>query len=636
MREAGLAAVVLLSAAIDPPGAAAAEIGRLADLPLNDLADIEVTSVSKSAELLRAAPSAIYVITHDEIQRSGATSIAEALRLAPNLQIAQYTSSNYIVGARGFGGAQEAQNFSNKMLILIDGRSVYSPLYSGVYLDTQDLLMEDIDRIEVISGPGATLWGANAMNGVINVITRPAYLTQENLVNTAAGTHARIVSGRFAKRPTADLAYRIYGKAFERDAMELADGSDAGDDWRKVQGGFRVDWTGAEDSITVQGDIYGATLEQRARHDVEADGHNVLGRWQHRTTHSEWQLQAYYDRTTRDQPVDGAGFDLDTFDLEIQQRIDLGTSHRIVWGAGGRWHDYDIRGSEALKFEPSRRSLSLANVFAQDTFALTSALDLTIGLKLENGPFDDWEALPDLRLAWRPSEEHLVWAAASRAIRAATPFDVDVREIDLASGMLFVVGNPDFEPEQVDAYQLGYRGLISPDVSISVSTFYNVHDNLRTIEPDPATLIPLTWDNLMEGTTYGLEVWAKWQVNERWRLAPGVRLLRKRLEFKPGASRLLGLSQAGNDPRSQGLLTSSIDLSSDVTFDATLRYVDDLPDPALPSYTELNASLHWRATEHIELSITGLNLLDSRHQEYPGQDGHWIRRSILAKARWQF
>ncbi len=447
VRFGGVCTGVLIAAS------ATAQVTSLADLPLAELGDIEVTSVSKSAELLRAAPSAIYVITHDEIRRSGVTSISEALRLAPNLQITQYTSSNHIVGARGFGGAQEAQNFSNKLLILIDGRSVYSPLYSGVYLDVQDVLMDDIDRIEVISGPGATLWGANAMNGVINIITRPAYLTQENLVSATAGTHERNVSARYAAKRSPELAYRVYAKAFERNAMELADGRDAGDDWRKVQAGVRMDWVGAADTVTVQGDAYGATLEQLARNDVSADGANLLGRWQHRTARSEWQVQAYYDWTERDQPVDGAGFDLKTYDIELQQRIDLGASHRLVWGAGARWHDYQIRNGVALRFEPSQRNTSLTAIFAQDTIALTETLDLTLGLKLENGPFEDWEPLPDVRLAWRLSDSHMLWAAASRALRSATPFDVDV--VEILEGVEFLVGNPDFQPEQVDSYQLG-------------------------------------------------------------------------------------------------------------------------------------------------------------------------------------
>lgn len=614
---------------------AAAQIETLADISLEQLGNLEVTSVSKSAEALRGAPSSIYVITRDEIVRSGATSIPEALRLAPNLQITQYSSSNYVAAARGFGGAPDAQNFSNKLLVLIDGRSVYTPLYSGVYFDMQDVVMEDIDRIEVISGPGATLWGANAMNGVINIITRPADLTTGGFAAASGGNVERNVSARFGNTASDALAYRVYGKAFEREAMELESGTSARDDWRKIQGGFRVDWSGPYDSITAQGDVYRGELEQPDVSDVDLKGTNVLARWQHRTPRSDIQLQAYHDRTERSQPIDGAAFVLRTYDIELQQRIDAGRRHRVVWGLGSRWHDYEIEGSQSLLFEPAGRSISLANVFVQDTIALTARLDLTLGWKFEDAPFSGWESLPDLRLAWRLSDDHLLWVAASRAIRAPTPFDRDV--IERLNGMTFLVGNASFQPEEVEAFQLGYRGQPLAKLALSISSFYNVHDDLRTVEwGAPPTLLPLTWDNNMEGETYGLEAWAKWQVREWWRLSPGVRILRTSLELEPGTIPLLGLEQAGNDPRWQGLLTSSMDLPQGLTFDATLRYVDDLPAPALPSYHELNAALTWHMNDRLTIVLSGLNLLDSSHQEYPAPAGQWIRRSVLATARVRF
>ena len=613
----------------------AADVEKLADLSLEQLANAEVTSVSKSAEMLRNAPSSIYVITQDEIRRSGVTTIPDALRLAPNLYLAQYTSNNYIAGARGFAGAQEAQNFSNKLLILIDGRSVYSPLYSGVYLDAQDVLMGDIDRIEVISGPGATLWGANAMNGVINIITRPAYLTEGTAIVAAAGTDERSASIRFGNNASRELAYRIYAKGFERDAMELQDGSSAGDQWHRGQVGFRMDWADANDAFTAQGDAYTGDIHQHSMNNVEVSGHNLLGRWKRHTHSGEWQVQAYVDRSERAQPVDGVAFDLHSYDLEIQQQLQLGNAHQLIWGFGSRRHEYKITNSPQLLFIPAERDLSLHNIFVEDTISLTEALKLTLGVKLEDSAFSGWVPMPDIRLAWRFAPDHLLWTAASRAIRSATPFDVDV--VERPDGVTdFLIGNPDFDPEQVDAYQLGYRGQLLTDLWVSVSAFYNVHDDLRTIEPAPGAFIPLRWDNLMEGETYGFELWGKWQITDWWRLSPGVRVLRKRLEFSPGASQLLGLAQSGNDPRSQALLTSSMDLPRNLTLDASLRYVDNLPSPSLPSYHELNMSLAWRATQNLEISITGFNLLDSQHQEYVAPAGAWIRRSVLARARWHF
>lgn len=607
---------------------------RLADLSLQQLSDVEVTSVSKSSELLRLAPASIYVITQDEIARAGVTSIAEALRLAPNLQISQYSSSRYVAGARGFAGAQEAQNFSNKLLILIDGRSVYSPLYSGVYLDVQDVLMEDIDRIEVISGPGATLWGANAMHGVINIITLPAYLTDESIVSVGAGNLERTASARYGAKANDALAFRVYGKAFEREATELADGSSAQDEWNKAQGGFRLDWAGADDTLTTQADVYRGDQGQPGLHDVRIEGANVLGRWQHRNARSEWQVQGYYDYTKRAEPSGGAAFRLHTFDLEMQQRSEWG-SHRLIWGAGARVHRYEIENTTGLAFEPPERTMTQANLFLQDTLALTDSLDLSLGMKAERDPFSAWNALPDVRLAWRATPKSLLWVAASRAIRSPTPFDRDV--IERLDGQVFLTGNDQFEPERVDTLEVGYRTEATERLTLSASAFYNVYEDLRTIEPASSMqFLPLRWGNRMEGDTYGLEAWGKWQVADWWRLSPGVRLLRQRLEFSAGASGLLGLAQAGNDPKSQALLTSAMDLGSSVSLDVTVRYVDSLPEPQLASYTELNASLGWRAGRNFHATLSGSNLLDSRHLEYPATSGQFIRRSVLAQLRWNF
>ena len=623
----------ILSVAVSSTAHGALGMERLTELSLAELSDIEVTSVSKSAEPLREAPASIYVITHDEIVRAGVPSIAEALRLAPNLHISQYSSNTYIAGARGFAGAQEAQNFSNKLLILIDGRSVYSPLYSGVYLDVQDVLLEDVDRIEVISGPGATLWGANAMNGVINIITRPAYLTDGAVAKIAIGNQETIAGGRFGDKVGENGAYRVYVKAFERDEMELASGAGAADDWNKLQAGFRSDWTGAQDTVTAQGDFYQGHQNVPGPGQGEFEGANVVGRWTHRRDADEFQLQGYYDYTKRAAPPGGVAFSLNTFDVELQHSLQRG-AHRLIWGAGARFHDYEITNSEALSFDPSSDTLLLANVFAEDTISLTPSVDFTVGLKAERDPFSGWNPLPDLRLAWKVNERAFAWVAASRAIRSPTPFDSDV--VEKLGGVVFLTGNDAFEPEQVNAFEVGYRVQPTDDLSITASVFYNVYDDLRTIEPSPGTVLPLRWGNLMEGHTYGFEAWAKWQVTDNWRIAPGVRMLKKDLEFADGASGLVGLSQSGNDPRNQALLTSSLNLTPRVSIDATLRYVDALPEPHLDSYTELNAAIVWHAWEKLDVALSGTNLLDSRHLEYPEPSGEYIRRSVLAHARWRF
>ncbi len=594
-----------------------------------------MTSVSKAADSLSQAPAAIYVITHDQIQRSGVTSIPDALRLAPNLQVTQLSASNYVVTARGFGGNPQAQNFSNKMLMLIDGRSVYTPLFSGIYLDAQDVLMQDIDRIEVISGPGATLWGANAVNGVINIITRPAYLTEGALASVGAGNLEQNISARYGSKIGANASFRVYGKAFGRGSLELPDGASAADSWHKVQAGGRLDRTFDTDALTVQGDAYRAIENELGNPGQIIAGANVLARWTHPTERSEFQVQTYFDQTQRAAPVGGTAFVLHTYDLQIQQTVALGSFNRLVWGAGERINSYGITNSASLLFVPEHRTLTLGNVFAQDTLDIGDSLKLTAGLKWENDPYSGGQFQPDGRLAWSLGANTLLWAAASRAVRSPTPFDVDV--VEKFGTFVALTGKPDFRPERVAAYEVGYRSQPASMLSVSLSAFYNIYDDLRTIEVSPATgFFPLQWGNLMKGYTYGFEMWANWQATPWWRLSPGFRTLQKRLQFKPGASGVLGVAEAGVDPSGQFSLTSAMDISPTLNWDATLRYVGALPDPALESYYELSTRIGWRPSRNFELSLTGNNLLHARHQEFASPYGEFINRSVMATAQWQF
>ncbi len=626
---AAIAAAILGAAEVH----GAEPIEALSRMSLEELANVEITSVSKSAELLRSAPAAIYVITHDDILRSGATSLPEVLRLAPNLRATQLTASNYTATARGFGGNPDAQSFANKLLILIDGRSAYTPLYSGIYLDAQDVVMDDVERIEVISGPGATLWGANAMNGVINIITRSARQTNGSLLDAGVGNQEQNFSARYGGKFNDETAYRVYSKAFHRDALERIDRSSARDGWGKAQGGFRLDWARAADAVTVQGDIYRGTQNQPDLHESSMFGANALTRWQHRTDRSELQAQVYYDQTERSAPAGGVAFVLRTYDVQIQQSIAVGSAHKLVWGVGERVNSYDITNSATLLFMPSSRALTLANLFAQDTVALGQRVKLTLGVKLEDDPYSGWAFLPDARVSWELSGQAVLWAASSRAIRSPTPFDADV--VEKLGGMVFLTGNPQFRPERVSAYEIGYRSQPASVVSLSISGYYNVYDDLRTIEPASSTVfLPLHWGNLMAGDTYGLEAWADWQVLPGWRLSPGLRTLHKDLHFKSGASALLGVAQAGDDPTFQASLKSSMDFPHHMTFDAAVRYVGALPSPALPAYYEMTARFGWRVAKSLELSLSGFNLLHSRHLEFPAPDGEAIGRSVIVEARW--
>ena len=601
---------------------------------IEDLAKVEVSTPSKASDPIRRVAASVYVITHEDIARSGAVTIPEALRLAPNLNVVQVSASSYTVSMRGFGGNPDAQNFANKILMLIDGRSVYSPLFSGIYHDAQDLVMDDIERIEVLSGPGATLWGANAMNGVINIITRSAYVTDGTLVKIAAGNSERSAAARHGAKGDGDSAYRVYGKVFAHSALDLADGSGGQDDWYRSQAGARYDWSGTRSSATVQGDVYRGVQSQPGGGSGSIAGGNVIGRWRRHSDRSDLQLQAYIDQTQRTAPADGVAFVLHTYDVEMQQRLALGARHDFIWGGGERVTSYSIHNSSTLMFEPDERQMSLGNVFAQDSIALDDRLTLTGGIKFEDDPFSGWTAQPDLRINWAANERLDLWASAARAVRSPTPFDVDV--VEKLGTTTFLTGYTLFRPERVSTYELGYRGQPSERFSMAATAFYNEYTDLRTIETASDTVfLPLHWGNRMHGNTYGVEAWADWQVLDWWRLSPSFTLLRKRLRYDTGASGLLGLAEAGDDPREQAMLKSSMDLGPRIALDASLRYVGALPEPALPSYVELNVRVGWRASAHFDVSLNGWNLLHDHHMEFAAPTGESIGRMAALEARWR-
>jgi iron complex outermembrane receptor protein len=637
LAAVAMAALALSGGAIADaagPGEAPPGSGDLSRMTLTELANIEVSSVSKATEALQRAPASIYVITHEDILRSAATNIPEVLRLAPNLLVTQTTSSSYTISARGLGGNPTAQNFSNKLLILIDGRSVYTPLFSGIYANTLDVMLEDVDRIEVISGVGATLWGANAMNGVINIITRASYLTQGSFLDAGAGNQVQAAGARYGGRINGDSTFRVYGFGFHRGALEEADGSTAHDGWSKGQGGFRSDWSTDRDSVTVQGDLYRGSENVADNSDSLLIGGNVLARYEHHGAISDFQAQAYFDQTEQFGPAGEVGFVVHTYDLTLQQTIAAGEYQRIVLGGGERVYSYGITNSASLLFEPPSHALTLGNAFIQDTVALTNRLNAVLGIKMEDDPFAGWTPLPDARLSWSFNDHATMWAAASRAVRSPTPFDNEV--VEKLGSLTYLQANTRFKPEEVIAYELGTRAQPSAEFSLSVAAFYNVYNDLRTIEPAATAFIPLYWGNLMHGDTYGIDAWGHWQVTDWWRLSPGVTWVRERLSFKAGASQLLGLAQAGDDPSSHATLTSSMNFQHRVSFDASLRYVGALPDPSLPHYYAFDARVGWQATETVDLSVSGTNLLHARHTEFPPPNGEQITRSALAEVRWKF
>jgi iron complex outermembrane recepter protein len=629
--------VILATIQVLPAMAAAEGSGTidLTQMSLTDLAKVQVTSVSKTSESLQRASATVYVITHEDIDRSGVTSIPEALRLAPNLLVTQTSSSAYVISARGFSGNPTAQSFSNKLLILIDGRSVYTPLFSGIYANTLDLLLEDVDRIEVISGVGATLWGANAMNGVINIITRSSTLTQGTWFHVGGGNQEQFGEVRVGGRINPEATFRVYALGFHREAMERVDRSSAGDGWSKGQAGFRADWTTDQDSLTIQGDFYRGNEHILNSPDGSLLGANVLALYRHTGDVSETQLQLYVDQTEQFGPAGGTAFVVHTYDAEFQQAINLGARHRLVWGGGQRLNRYSITNSPTLLFSPNRRNLRLGNLFIQDTFAVSDSLSAILGVKLEDDPYSRWSVLPDARLSWALGAHATLWASASRAIRSPTPFDTDV--VEKLGDITYLNAHTQFRPEETWAYEVGSRVQVGDDISISTAAFYNTYDDLRSVEPASASvLLPLYWGNSLRGHTYGVDGWATWQVTGAWRVSPGVSWVRERLAFKPGASGLLGVGQAANDPSIHASLATSLNLSQRLTANAALRYVGAMSDPAQGHYYDLDVRIAWKASETLELSLRGSHLLHRRQAEYPVPFGEQIPRAIAIDARVRF
>jgi iron complex outermembrane receptor protein len=629
-----------------------APIDALKKLSIDELLNVEVTTVSRRPEKLLQAPAAIQLITRDDIRRSAATNLASALRLANNLDVAQENGHEWVISARGF-----SSDVGNKLLVMVDGRSVYTPLFSGVFWDRQDYVLEDIDRIEIVSGPGGALWGANAVNGVINITTRSARDTQGLYVSGGGGNQLGQAEIRYGDSLSSGTAFRVYGKFFDQDRGALETGGAARDGWRKAQTGFRID--GGEsggDTWTVQGDAYRIEEQIQSGGDGTVSGGNVLGRWSRAISDSsDMSLQFYYDRTHLTLPVPAIFFspagtlrdDLDTYDLDFQHRLGIGDRHVVVWGAGVRYSHDVVENSPGIAFFPTELDQALYSVFVQDEIALRDSLALTLGTKVEHTDYTGFEFEPNIRLRWDVTDKHSVWGAVSRAVRTPSRIDRDIAQP--APGFLFVVlaGGEEFDSEKLLAYELGFRGQIGEKASAALSTFYNEYDDIRSTSlspPDPVFGLPfpLFFENNVEGDTWGFELSTDVQLTEAWRLHAAYRLLQADLRVKPGEFDFNNALNETSDPQQQAQVRSSVDLPNDVQLDAGLRWVDnrianDAGVPRLvPQYTELDLRIAWRVNAGLELSIAGQNLLHGEHVEYgiPSPQRTALERQVFGRIDW--
>jgi iron complex outermembrane receptor protein len=648
------------------PGRAAeardSDVEALSRLSLEELARVHVFTASRTEQPLNTSAAAAYVITRDEILRSGVTSIPEALRLAPGVQVARVSAQGWAITLRGFNG-----DLANKLLVLIDGRSVYSPLFAGVFWDVQDYVLEDIERIEVIGGPGGALWGANAVNGVINIITRSANDTRSALATASGGGGERsIATLRYGGAIGETTSARVYANYTDGKGMRHLDSAQV-DDWKMLQAGFRADLDVPAGSFTWQGNGYRGDKDSLLDRDfvlgtlpnnprvleTVVRGANMLGRWRHVARDgSEFALQLYVDHTERDIP-----FTFDehrtTTDLDFQHRIPLTTRHELLWGAGVRLSEDQLRNSSFAAFAPDSRNDLTFSGFVQDKIALIADRTyVTLGTKLEHNDYTGFEIQPSLRLSWLPTAEQTVWAAVSRAVRVPSRLDSDLRltlPVNVPSipvpVYVQVDGSDRFDAERLLAYELGWRMQPRGNLHLDVATFYNDYRDLQTQEPlqpfvvpGPPTylVLPNVLANGKDAHSYGGTIAGVWQPLAAWRLkvdysyfAISVRAHSDSLD--PSAKNV-----AGDSPRHQVGLQSFLDLPGKVSLFLGARYVDALAHQRVSEYTTLDASLQWEPSTSLTVALSGRNLFDPRHSEFGTPPVDAIERTVYGKVTLRF
>lgn len=605
--------IVISLFALGAAGAAdpAAEVANYKKLSLAQLMEIEVTSVSRRPEALADTASAVQVVTGEDIRRAGATRLPGALRLLSNLQVAQIDARQWAITARGFNNTT-----TNKLLVQLDGRTLYTPLYAGVFWDVQDTLLEDVDRIEAISGPGATQWGSNAVNGVINITTKSAKDTQGGLVTGSAGTDRAMGAVRYGGTLAPGLYYRVYGKYTDRNSTDTAAGQDAQDSWHMSQGGFRADWErDSANHVTFQGDAYQGEADQATLADIELRGANALARWTHTfNPKSSLTVQSYFDYTHRVLPGSITEH-LGIFDLDVQHRLPVGLDHDFIWGASYRTMSDRVVNPANLAFYPANVKREWFSGFLQaERLFLEDRVRLTAGVKVEHNPYTGAEVQPSIRAAWKWRERQRFWAAISRAVRSPSRID---RELFAPAAPPFqIAGGPNFDSEKLLAYELGYRLEARSELAFSLATFFHDYDDLRSLEPLGAAGAGSILANGITGKSYGAELTADYRARDWWRLKLGYTEMRVSSAPKPGSRDATSIRSQVLDPHRTALLVSQFDLGSRTALDATARYVARIANQGVPSYVELDLRLSWRPIEALELALTGKNLLDAKHPEF--------------------
>ena len=621
---------------VDHDQQALAEMEALLEVDFESLANISLTTAARKEQRLLDTTAAVYVIDQEEIRRSGMTSIPELLRLVPGLHVGHINGSNWAISARGFNA-----QYSNKLLVLMDGRTLYTPLYAGVDWDSQDLMLENIDRIEVIRGPGGTLWGANAVNGIINIITKKAEKTQGSMLSVGGGNIDKFHGDvRYGGRVGNKMAYRIYAKGLDRGELDTASAAKAGDSWGSQRGGFRTDWQlSKRDELTLQGDIYDIHVDQT---DIDNSGGNILLRWtRNHSDLSNISLQLYYDHTSRSNSESRH-----TYDMDLQHRFSPLTDHELIWGLGYRVTHDDLITSNVVSWIPSSQRDVTFSAFLQDEITLiTDRLKMTVGTKVERNDYTNWEVQPSTRLLWQVSQRHTLWAAISRAIRSPSRTDSGF-QLNINNGPLTVAtsGNPDIESETLMAYEIGYRTQPTDQLFLDVTGFYHDYSHLLSTESLASAnplMIASRFDNKMAGKTYGIETALHWQVQNNWKLKASHSWLQMALERDADSTDTTSVAAEGHLPRQQFQLRSYLNLPHDLEFDAALYYVGRLSGLSIPAYSRVDTRLGWQPRKEVSLSLSIHNMFDDQHPEFDpemagGLQQSEIPRAIFAKLTWSF
>lgn len=640
----------------------------LAEASLEDLMNTQVTSVSKKEQKLSRVAAAIFVITQEDIRRSGALNIPDLLRIVPGMDVAQINANTWAISARGFN-----ERFTNELLVMVDGRNVYTPTFGGVYWEVLDPPLEDVERIEVIRGPGGSVWGGNAVNGVISIVTKKAAASRGALAVAGAGNLEQgFGTLQYGGALGKSTNYRIYTKYFNDYHMPGRAGQNGGDGWHVLRGGFRLDSAlSAKDTFMAQGDLYTGREEEittllpavtaPALQDVHVE-HNLSGGylqadWNHAySARSDTTLRTFLDRYTRN---DALRETRNTVDLDFQHHVAWGERQDLVWGLGYRYTASATNGNFSLSLNPANLNTQLFSSFIQDEFALVPGrLYLTVGTKLEHNDYTGFELWPSARVAYAPSDRQMFWAAVSRAARTPASIDTAIRA-NLRSfpgpGGIPVLnrltGNPAFKDEGLIAYEVGYRTTVLAHLSIDLAAYYNAYDSRQTIEPSavffettpppPHLVLPLVYHNLMHGETHGLEIAAKWRVTDRWTLSPGCAFERIHMHLDPTSQSTDSVADGqGSSPVTSAQLQSHLDLPYGLGWGVSAAFVDRLPVEAVPSYTRLDTQFTWRWMERVSVDLVGQNLLRDHHLEFNdpnlGVNSALIKRSAYAKLTWRF